>query len=141
VGLGRRAQSDSEHIELVSAQRRLDPTKQRPLLVADVIPQMLAESVECHSVNRRGLEITDPPSDVRVLDKHPHHIAVVSPDVTRERGKEQLLLEAKMPATLLPPEIECRLPDGLSVSIGGALQPKGQLKRHMVLTRQHRQRV
>jgi hypothetical protein len=100
---------------------------------------MLAESVECRSVNGCGLKIADPPSNIHVFGKHAHHIAVVSPDVTSERGKEQLLLEAKMPATLIAPEIECRLPDGLNISIGRALQSKGKLKRHMVLARQHGQ--
>ena len=50
--LARRAQSDSERVELVSTQRRLDPAEQRPLFVPGVIPQQPAERMECHRINR-----------------------------------------------------------------------------------------
>jgi hypothetical protein len=45
--------------------------------------------------------------------------------VTREGGKEYLLLEAEVQAALLSPEVERRLPDGLRIDIGRALQAKG----------------
>lgn len=139
MGLARRTQSDSERIELVSSQDRLDPTKHRPLLVPDVIPQKPAESIQHQHVNRRGLEITNPPPDLHMLGKHTHHVSIIRPDVTHEHGKHQLLLETEMPAALRAPEIERLLTNGLRTGIERTLQPKRQLKRHMVLTRQHRQ--
>ena len=137
--LARRAQSDSESIELISTQDRLDPAKHRPLLVPDVIPQKLAETIERQRVNRGGLEITNPPPDIHMLNKHTHHISVIRPDVTHEHGKEQLLLETEMPTTLRTPETQRLLTNGPRIHIEHTLQPKRQLKRHMMLTRQHRQ--
>ena len=126
MGPARRVQGDPNRSKLVGIQRRLDAPEQCPLLVAHVISQLLAESVEGRRVNARiGLEIADPPPNVDVLDEHAHNIRIVSTSVTREGGKEYLLLEAEVQAALLSPEVERRLPDGLCIDIGRALQAKG----------------
>ena len=142
MGPARREQRDPNRTKLVGIQRRLDAPEQRPLLMAHVISQLLAESVQGRRVNARiGLEIADPPANVDVLDEHAHNIRIVSTSVTRESGKEYLLLEAEVQAALLSPEVERRLPDGLCIDIGRALQAKGQLKRDVVLAREHSQLV
>jgi hypothetical protein len=126
MGPARRVQGDPNRTKLVGIQRRLDAPEQRPLLVAHVISQLLAESVEGRRVNARiRLEIADPPPNVDVLDEHAHNIRIVSTNVTHEGGKEYLLLEAEVQAALLSPEVERRLPDGLGIDIGRALQAKG----------------
>ena len=89
MGPARREQRDPNRTKLVGIQRRLDAPEQRPLLVAHVISQLLAESVEGRRVNARiGLEIADPPPNIDVLDEHAHNIRIVSTSVTREGGKE-----------------------------------------------------
>ena len=71
MGPARRVQGDPNRTKLVGIQRRLDAPEQRPLLVAHVISQLLAESVEGRRVNARiGLEIADPPPNIDVLDEH-----------------------------------------------------------------------
>jgi hypothetical protein len=142
VGLARHVQGDANRTELLGVQRRLDSPEQRALLIADVIPQLLAESVERRTVNERtGLEIADPASNVHMLDENAHNIRIVSPGVTREGRQQQLLFEAEVPAALVAPEVERRLPDGLCIDIGRALQAKRQLKRQVVLAREHSQLV
>jgi hypothetical protein len=76
-----------------------------------------------------------------VLGEHAHNIRVVSPGVARKGRQQQLLLKAEVHATLLTPELKGRLPDGLGIDIGRTLQAKSQLKRHVVLARQHSQLV
>jgi hypothetical protein len=138
VGLARHLQGGANDTEFLWVQCRFDAPKQRPLLVAHVIPQTLAESAQGHRVDgRTSLEVADPAPNVHVLDEHTHDIRIVSPGVMRKGGQQQLLLKAEVLATLLTPEVERRPPDGLCVDIGRALQTKSQLERHVMLARQH----
>jgi hypothetical protein len=138
VGLTRNLQGGANGTEFLWIQCRLDAPKQRPLLMAHVIPQTLTESVQGRRVDgRTSLEVADPAPNVHVLDEHTHDIRVVSPGVTREGRQQQLLLKAEVLAALVAPEVERRLPDSLGIDIGRALQTKSQLERHVVLSRQH----
>jgi hypothetical protein len=138
VGLARRLQGCANGTEFLWVECRLDAPKQRPLLMAHVIPQTLAESVQGRRVNgRTSLEVADAAPNVHVLDEHTHNIRIVSPGVTRKGRQQQLLLKPEVPAALLAPEVERRLPDDLCLDIRRALQTKCQLKRHVVLARQH----
>jgi len=112
--------------ELRGTQFRLDAHKQGPLLVAYVIPQLLAESVEGRRVHERsGLEVVDPPTNVYVLDEHANYVRIVGAGVTREGRQKQLLLEAEVRPALLAPEFERGLSEVLGVGVGRALQAKG----------------
>jgi hypothetical protein len=138
VGLARQLQGGANGTEFLWIQCRLDAPKQRPLLMAHVIPQTLAESVQGRRVDgRTSLEVADPAANVHVLDEHTYDIRVVSPGVTRKCRQQRLLLKAEVLAALLAPEVERRLPDGLGIDIGRALQPKSQLESHVMLARQH----
>jgi len=138
VGLARHLQRHANGTEFLWIQRHLDTPKQRPLLMAHVIPQTLAESVQGRRVDRRTrLKVADPAPNVHVSDEHTHDIRIVSPGVTRKGRQQQLLLKAEVLAALLAPEVERRLPDGLGIDIGRAPQTKSQLERHVVLARQH----
>jgi hypothetical protein len=138
VGLARHLQGGANGTEFLWVQCRLDAPKQRPLLMAHVIPQTLAESVQGGRVDgRTSLEVADPAPNVHVLDEHTHDIRIVSPGVTHKGRQQQLLLKAEVLAALLAPEVERRLPDGLGINIGRALQTKSQLERHVVLARQY----
>ena len=109
--------------EFLRFERLFDAPKQRSFLVAHVVSQCLAKSVECRNIYAPGLEVGDPASDVHVLDEDAHDIGIVGADVTREGGQEQLLFEAEVLPTLSAPEVECRLSDALRIGPGGALQP------------------
>ena len=64
---------------------------------------------------RAGLEVGDPAPDLQVVDENADDVGVIGRDVTREGGKEQLLLEAEVLAALLVPEVERRVLDRLCV--------------------------
>ena len=89
-------------------------------------------------LNRQAcLKVADPTPNVHVRDEHAYNVFIVSPDVTREGRQQQFLLKAEVVAALLTPEVECFLPDRLGIDIAGTLQPKTQLKRDVVLAREH----
>jgi hypothetical protein len=140
MGLARQLERAADRTEFRWAESRLDAPKQCPLLMAHVVPKPLAESVQV--LNRQArLKVADSAPNVHVRDEHAYDILIVGPGVAREGRQQEFLLKAEVLAALLTPEVECFLLGGLGIDIGRALQPKTQLKCHVVLARQHGQLV
>src|ERR1035437_7709100 len=123
-----RVQCCAKRGELLRFERLFDASKQRSFLVAHVVSQRLAKSVQRRDIYApAGLEVGDPASDVHMLDEDAHDVGIVGAGVTGEGRQEELLFEAEVLATLPAPEVEGRLCDGLRIGMGGALHSSGQL--------------
>ena len=105
----------------------LDCGKQHALLVANVLLEPLAQLVQiCERRRLAGFELGCPPPEINMLDENPHYRRFADWPMAGVGGQQQLLLNAKVLASLRLPELD----KGLSGIGGGGGRGAPQLERH-----------